>query len=191
MSRKAEQKQRSHDAIIASAAALLRARGIDASSVGEVMRGAGLTVGGFYGHFSSKEELFVETIRSAAGLMWDGLLASAGGQSPRAKVLSVARRYMSRAHRDQPEMGCLLPSIAAEVARAGEPYRGALASEVERFAESFGALLGSGAEAKRAALGLIALMYGALSLSRALAGTPLSDELLVAAERAAEALVGR
>jgi TetR/AcrR family transcriptional repressor of nem operon len=116
MSRKAEQKQRSHDAIIASAAALLRARGIDASSVGEVMRGAGLTVGGFYGHFSSKEELFVETIRSAAGLMWDGLLASAGGQSPRAKVLSVARRYMSRAHRDQPEMGCLLPSIAAEVA---------------------------------------------------------------------------
>lgn len=191
MSQKAEQKQRSHDAILASAAALLRARGIEASSVGEVMRGAGLTVGGFYGHFSSKEQLFVETIQSAAGLMWDGLLASAKGQSPRAKVLSVARRYLSRTHRDQPEMGCLLPSIAAEVARAGEPYRGALAAEVERFGLSLGALLGGGGEARSRALGLIALMYGALSLSRALAGTPLSDEILAAAERAAEALVGR
>ncbi len=189
MSRKAAQKQRSHDAIISSAAALLRERGMAASSVMEVMKGAGLTVGGFYAHFASKEELFAETITSVAGLMWDGLLASAKGQTPQAKALNVVRRYLSRAHRDRPDMGCLLPSITAEVARAGGPYREALGSEVQRFGLSFGALLGGGGQARRQALALIALMYGALSLSRALAGTPLSDEILAAAKRAAEELV--
>ena len=66
MSQKAEQKQKSHEAILASAAALLLERGIRASSVMDVMKGAGLTVGGFYGHFESKEHLFTETIRSTA-----------------------------------------------------------------------------------------------------------------------------
>src|SRR5437867_780032 len=128
MNPKTKQKQKSREAIAASAAALLRERGIKASSVMDVMKGAGLTVGGFYNHFDSKEELFVETLRNAASATWDHLLKSANGDSPRSRTLSVIRRYLSRQHRDNKETGCLLPSAAPEVAREGEPYRSALES---------------------------------------------------------------
>jgi AcrR family transcriptional regulator len=86
---KTMQKEKSREAITASAATLLRRRGIRASSVMEVMKGAGLTVGGFYNHFGSKEELFVEAIRSTASATWQNLLNSAKGDSPRARTLSV------------------------------------------------------------------------------------------------------
>src|SRR5207247_5688264 len=116
------QKQKSREAIAASAATLLRERGIKASSVMEVMKCAGLTVGGFYNHFDSKEKLFVETLRDTSSATWDKLLRSAKGDSPRSRALSVIRQYLSRSHRDDRETGCLLPSAAPEVARVGEPY---------------------------------------------------------------------
>jgi TetR/AcrR family transcriptional repressor of nem operon len=190
MSQKAEKKLQSHEAILASAAALLRERGIRASSVLDVMKGAGLTVGGFYGHFDSKEHLFTETIRTAASTLWLRLLKSAKGDSPRERAMSVVGRYLSRAHRDHPEAGCLLPSAAPEVAREGEPYRGALEKELSGFVSSLAEVLGSGSGRREEALGLIALMYGALSLSRAVSGTPLSDEFLRAAKELASRALG-
>lgn len=192
--RKEARKARSRAAILASAAALLRARGIEASSVLDVMRGAGLTVGGFYGHFDSKEALFAATIRETARAKWDQLLATARGRRGVDKALDVARKYLSRAHRDRPEEGCLLPNAAPTAARAGgEPYREAIVDELEHFTASLGAWLeGPTARAGRErALGLIALMYGGLAISRALAGTTLSDEILASARKlAADALEG-
>src|SRR5688572_21069930 len=91
---KAEQKQKSHDAILASAAALLLERGIRASSVMDVMKGAGLTVGGFYGHFESKEQLFTETIRRTARAMWSGLLQRSMSDPSRSAAQSVLDRYL-------------------------------------------------------------------------------------------------
>ncbi len=197
MSQKAEQKERSHAAIIASAAALLRERGIQASSVADVMRGAGLTVGGFYGHFESKEELFAETIRSEASALWDRALAAAKGETPRARALHVFKQYTSRAHRDNPDKGCLLPSAAGEIAREGEPYRGAMAAELAGFVRSLTTLLRdrgeedgeAGSEPRDEALALFALMFGALSISRVVAGTPLSDDFLRAARKLGERMV--
>jgi len=186
MNQKAEQRQRSHEAILASAAALLRERGIKSSSVQDVMRGAGLTVGGFYGHFASKEELFAHTIRDAASTPWHGLLSSATGASARERLRAVMRRYLSRSHRDHPGSGCPLPSAAPEVAREGEPYRSALAEKLEDLVRSLGSVMGPGSERRELALGALALMYGALSLSRAVAGTPLSDEFLRAAKKLGE-----
>jgi len=186
MNQKTKQKQNSREAITASASALLRERGIKASSVMEVMKGAGLTVGGFYNHFDSKEELFVETLRNAASSNWDHLLKSANGDSPRSRTMSVIRRYLSRKHRDNKETGCLLPSAAQEVAREGEPYRSALEKELSGFASSLANMLDAGVDGREKALGLIAMMYGALSLSRAVAGTRLSDEFLRAGKKLAE-----
>jgi len=186
MNQKTKQKQSSRDAITASAAALLRERGIKASSVMEVMKGAGLTVGGFYNHFDSKEELFVETLRNAASANWDHLLKSANGDSPRSRTMSVIRRYLSRKHRDNKETGCLLPSAAQEVAREGEPYRSALEKELSGFVSSLASMLDAGVDGRKKALGLIAMMYGALSLSRAVAGTRLSDEFLRAGKKLGE-----
>jgi TetR/AcrR family transcriptional regulator, transcriptional repressor for nem operon len=186
MNKKTEQKQKSREAIAASAAALLRERGIKASSVMDVMKGAGLTVGGFYNHFESKEELFVETLRNASGATWDHLLKSAKGDSPRSRTLSVIRQYLSRRHRDNKESGCLLPSSAPEVAREGEPYRSALESKLSDFVSSLAKMLDAGAESREKALGLVAVMYGSLSLSRAVAGTRLSDEFLWSGRKLAE-----
>ena len=186
MNQKTKQKQNSREAITASAAPLLRERGIKASSVMEVMKGAGLTVGGFYNHFESKEELFVETLRNAASTNWDHLLKSANGDSPRSRTLSVIRRYLSRKHRDNKETGCLLPSAAQEVAREGEPYRSALEKELSGFVSSLANMLDAGFDGREKALGLIAMMYGALSLSRAVAGTRLSDEFLRAGNKLSE-----
>jgi TetR/AcrR family transcriptional regulator, transcriptional repressor for nem operon len=186
MNRRIRQKEKSREAITASAAALLRERGIKASSVMDVMKGAGLTVGGFYNHFASKEELFVEVLRNGAGATWDSFLKSAKGESPNDQVLGLIRHYLSRNHRDNKETGCLLPCTAPEVARVGEPYRSALEKELSDFADLIAALLDAGAEGRERALGLIALMYGALSLSRAVAETRLSDELLQAGKKLGE-----
>jgi TetR/AcrR family transcriptional regulator, transcriptional repressor for nem operon len=191
MNAKMERKQKSHELIIASAAALLRGRGIRASSVMDVMKGAGLTVGGFYGHFESKEQLFTETLRRTARTMWTRLLVTAAGQTPLERALDVVRRYLSRQHRDEPESGCPLPAAVAEVAREGEPYRAALLGEVEELVQSFAELLGGGTEGRRQALGLIALMYGALSLSRAFPEARLGNELLEAAKGLAESALRR
>lgn len=182
MNRKEERKQQSHEAILASAAGLLRKQGIRASSVTDVMRGAGLTVGGFYNHFDSKEHLFTETIRRV-GL--GRVLAHARGGTPLERARSVLRRYLSRAHRDRPEEGCILPSAVAEVARVGEPYRTALEQELGGYVESFAAALGGGPRNREKAVALIALMYGALSLSRAV-NDPLGEEFLKAARALGE-----
>ena len=170
-------------AIVKAAADLFRARGLDGVGVAEIMQAAGLTHGGFYGHFESKEQLFIATMKHAAGEMWNKLLQISPDSSPRERVLHVLGRYLSRRHRDAPEAGCILPNIAAEVARQGEPYSSALAQELSHFVRSLAEILGGGPGSRETALGLIALMYGALSLSRALAGTALSDEFLAAAKR--------
>jgi TetR/AcrR family transcriptional regulator, transcriptional repressor for nem operon len=186
MNQRIRQKEKSREAITASAAALLRERGIKASSVMDVMKGAGLTVGGFYNHFDSKEELFVEVLRDGASATWDSFLKSTKGDSPDDRVLGLIRRYLSRNHRDNKETGCLLPCTAPEVAREGEPYRSALEKELSDFADLIAALLDAGAEGREKALGLIAIMYGALSLSRAVAETRLSDEFLQAGKKLGE-----
>ena len=186
MNQKTKQKQESREAITASAAALLRERGIKSSSVMDVMKGAGLTVGGFYNHFDSKEELFVETLRNATSEAWGGLLKSAKGASSRARSAKVIRGYLSREHRDKKETGCPLPSAVAEVARVGEPYRSALEQELYDIINSFADMQGGRARCREKALGLFALMYGALSLSRAVAGTRLSDEFLQAGKKLSE-----
>ncbi|CAM3796388.1 TetR/AcrR family transcriptional regulator [Corallococcus sp. ZKHCc1 1396] len=183
MTQKTEQKQKSHDAILASAAALLLERGIQASSIMDVMKGAGLTVGGFYGHFESKEHLFTETLRGTTRTVWNKLVRKAKEDAPQAPAARVLEGYLSRKHRDAAAPTCPLPSIVADVSRTGEPYRGALEAELQGFTQSFAELLGPGARHREKALVAIALMYGALSLSRAVRGTKLSDELLEAAKR--------
>ncbi len=169
--RKAKQKQESRQAIQASAAALLRERGIKASSVMDVMKGAGLTVGGFYNHFDSKEELFVHVLQNGSRANWNSLLKSARGDSPRAHCKDA---------------GCLLPGAAAEVARAGEPYRSALEKELSSFIKSFAHMIDAGSESREKAVALLVLMYGGLSLSQAVAGTRLSDEFLQAGKKLSE-----
>ncbi|WP_373046832.1 TetR/AcrR family transcriptional regulator [Vulgatibacter sp.] len=171
---RAEQKAETRERILASAGKLLRERGIAAASVQEVMKGAGLTVGGFYAHFASKEALVDETIRGTIGRA-RGMLLRVHEESA---IEGVIRRYLSRRHRDEAEV-CPLPAIAGEIA-SGAPHGTVLAEELAAHARALAELLPAGGNRRERALGLLALLFGGLTLARATRGTALSDEILKA-----------
>ncbi len=181
MNVRAEQKERTRQDILASAIRLLRERGISGTSVAEVMKGAGLTAGGFYAHFDSKESLVGASVRQSMREMWSQLLASAGEAKGAQALDFVVRRYLSRSHRDNPPQGCPLPAVVGEAAQAGEPVRQAIADEVASYADALGERLGGEGHSRRhRGLAILALMYGGLSLARGMRGTPLSDDILKA-----------
>lgn len=192
MVQRTEQKERTREEILTSATQLVRRRGISGASVSEVMKGAGLTVGGFYAHFDSKDVLIGESIKRAWRQMWAVTLQLAGPGKGVAAVMPVIRRYLSRAHRDHPEHGCVLPAVVSETVEAAPPVREALESVVQECVETLGDKLeGAKAQRRQAALASLALMYGGVSLARALGQTPLSDELLKACRDYAEAALSK
>jgi TetR/AcrR family transcriptional repressor of nem operon len=169
-----EQARQNRERIVATAARLFRERGIAGVSVADVMAEAGLTHGGFYKHFASKDALVAEAVAAA---FTDQASAIAG--TGRAELLDA---YLSAGHRDHPGGGCPTAGFGGDVARAsgGEAARTAYATGVEGFARS----LGAGGEPDLAAL---STMVGALILARATAGTDLSDRILAAGRAALEA----
>lgn len=180
MNAKAERKARSHEAILASAAKLLRERGIGGTSVAEVMAGAGLTVGGFYAHFASKEALIETALKNAMTELKATLVEGLEDLAPNERVALVLDRYLTAEHRDAPAKGCPLPAVAGELASREEPnFRVAMGeafslfvSELERLAP------GSLVERRNRAVGAAISMVGALVLARATRGSVLSDEIL-------------
>jgi TetR/AcrR family transcriptional repressor of nem operon len=198
MSAKIEQKELSHETILQSAARLLRERGIAGARVADVMKGAGLTVGGFYSHFVSKTELIDEALRRTAtelrARLWKGLDAKPAAD--RAEVL--LKRYLSAAHRDLMTDGCPLPAVVGEIGTTAPEHKEVLAELLGELAEGLAKELdaepqaqqrSSHAERRQRALAVIALMFGGLSLSRALRGTGLSDDILKACRAVGAAVV--
>jgi len=118
-SRQTTKKRRTHDRIITAAGRIVRKNGLAAASVSRVMRGAGLTIGGFYAHFRSKRAMDAEVVQATLG----------GSTTP----WSVDR-YLTAAHRDHPEHGCAFPAMLSEVARADEATRMALARAIDKRA---------------------------------------------------------
>lgn len=182
MSGTADRKEKSRERILASAGARIREKGISATSVADVMDGAGMTVGGFYAHFPSKDALVAETVRSALCESVEGRTLAAGDRWGADWVRTVSRAYLSRAHRDNPGAGCPLPATAGEIAAADEPVKEALAEGVEFNIREISLHLeeAGSSEARSEALASLAMMVGGLTLARAVKGTPLSDELLKA-----------
>jgi TetR/AcrR family transcriptional regulator, transcriptional repressor for nem operon len=182
MNAKAEQKERSHETILRSATRLLRERGIVGARVADVMKGAGLTVGGFYAHWPSKEALVDEALRDAAARMRESLFAGLAAKPAADRAEVVLKRYLSAAHRDEVARGCTLPSVIGEVGTTAPEHTAVLAEQIEAMSNELEDHLPAGGAVPRRylALGLVALMVGGLSLSRALRGTPLSDDVLKA-----------
>ncbi len=176
-----EQKAETREGIIASACRLVRQKGISGASVEAVMRGAGLTVGGFYAHFGSKEALVGAALERTMSQSRARLFKGLEGDLPAQRLDRIVRRYLSPAQRDAGEEGCPLPSVVGEVATTAPEHAQTLEAQLVAFAEELSAHLPPGEPTRRArALGLIALLYGGLSLARAVRGTALSDELLKA-----------
>lgn len=165
--------------IIEVAARLFRERGFDGIGVAELMNFAGLTHGGFYGHFASKEDLMAQACARALEGSLDALhqVAERGGGNA---LSAVASAYLSPAHRDRPGEGCVLAALGAEAARHGSPVRGAFTQGVRSLADRLTRLLpGKSKRAKRErALAIFASMVGALVLARAVDDAELSEEVL-------------
>jgi TetR/AcrR family transcriptional repressor of nem operon len=170
--------------VVAAASRLLRERGAAGISVSDVMSAAGLTHGGFYKHFSSKDEL----VGIAASEAFDGLLSLMDRLRSDIPDRATAKGamlddYLSAEHRDNPGDGCANTGLASDAARASaeSPLRRSYRAGVEKtLAQLTGyeADAADPAEARRQAIGDLATMVGALTLARATAGDALSDEIL-------------
>lgn len=160
--------------IVAAAGRLIRERGIDGVGIDAIMEAAGLTHGGFYRHFPSKDELVAEAV--ALGL--DG--APSADDASRDAYLE---RYLSPRHRDDRGGGCVMAALGGDIARGGAGARSALTravvGQITRFARWFEGR--DDASAREQAIVTLAGMVGALVLARAVDDPALSDEILAAA----------
>jgi len=178
------------DRIIDAAGALFRAKGFGGIGVADIMKAADLTHGGFYGHFASKEDLVAQSSRRSmarAAANWTKLVEAAP-DNPCAALLA---HYLSPKHRDDPGKGCAFAALGNDAARSGKIVRKAfaegLAPLIDILAQS---IPGKSKPARRRkAVAAMATLVGALTLARAVEGTPLSDEMLEAAHHELAAAV--
>ena len=184
MTQRAVKKRATHERILKSADKIARREGLRAASVPRVMKGAGLTIGGFYAHFSSKTAMDVEVIRSMLGDVPGPWLSGLEDFSGLDWVQKALERYVSVTHRDE-QNGCAYPAVLSEMVGAPDQVRHA-------FAESFQLRVGAfeahvppltGITARERALATMALAIGGLLLSRALRGSRMSDDMLHACRK--------
>jgi TetR/AcrR family transcriptional repressor of nem operon len=176
-----EQAALNRERIVDTAARLFREKGYDGIGVSDLMKGAGLTHGGFYGHFGSKEDLLVEAIGKAlekSAERWQKL----AGRAPEAGVAAIAKAYLSVEHRDCPGSGCAVSSLGTDVSRAGPGARAAMSGGIEAQLAVLSVLEAGedAAEKRRQAIADYASMIGGLVLSRVMADEGGSEEVLSA-----------
>ena len=174
-----EAKAASHDRILDIAAARIRRDGIGSLTVAELMKEAGLTHGGFYRHFDSRERLVAEAAQRALTQGSEPTIAAGklGGQRGYATLVDG---YLSTRHRDQPESGCGVAGVAADVARDGGPARGSYTRQVKECLAVLADLTGNPdrqAGEREAALTL-SVLVGAISMARAVDDHDLSEQIL-------------
>ena len=170
---------RNRERIIETAAKLFREHGFDGIGVAELMKSAGLTHGGFYGNFASKEDLMAQACARALEGSLDAMreLVERDGENA---LSAVASAYLTPAHRDQPGEGCAIAALGAEAARHGSPVRAAFTQGVRPVVDVLTRLApGKSWHTKREkALVIYASMVGALVLARAIDDDALSEEVL-------------
>jgi TetR/AcrR family transcriptional repressor of nem operon len=176
------EKDRTHEAIMAAASTLVRGRGMDATTVGDVMGAAGRTHGGFYAHFSSREALLVAAVGRAfedGQATLEALVSTMEDGGPLDAFVSI---YLSPAHVENPATGCAAAALANDSARASPAVAEAFATGIARYL----AALEEHVEPDRAREGahraddlalLLSAVVGAVVLSRAMASSALGAKL--------------
>jgi TetR/AcrR family transcriptional repressor of nem operon len=175
-------KEQTRQKIVEAAAQRFRADGIDAVGVVSLMGDVGLTQGGFYNHFPSKEDLVRESVTVAAKV------AASRGERYKAMI----NGYLSADHRDTPESGCVAAALSAEMARRPVETREVFTDGYGEMVELISSTLPASVRGKRRrtlAMAVFASLVGSLSLSRAVADESLSDEILSLGRQSAMELV--
>jgi TetR/AcrR family transcriptional repressor of nem operon len=185
-----EHKLETHARIVRKASVRLREKGAHGVGVADLMKEAGLTHGGFYAHFDSREALVIEAFADAMDRSTERWRKFAAGIPPEKRLQAIADSYLTTVHRDDPGHGCSVPALAAEIARENPRTRKAFAAKLEQMIEM---LAGQVPElprkaARRQAMAVLATMMGTLVLARAAGSGEFSDEILSAGR---EAVLGR
>jgi TetR/AcrR family transcriptional repressor of nem operon len=179
-------KAASHERIVKAASRRIRRDGIDNVSVAELMNQAGLTHGGFYRHFDSRDELVAEAIDAALAQGSERVHAAAklGGEDALAAIIDA---YLSRLHRDKPETGCAVAALPTDISRTDARARAAYSRQVRTYIDLLAELTPARDPDERHLI--LAALVGALLLARAVDDRSLSDEILDGAARALQSYV--
>src|SRR5262249_34205817 len=175
-------KARTHAHIVRAAAQAFRREGVHTMAIPRLMGEAGLTHGGFYAHFASKDALVAEACSTALDDIGQRLIEAVQSVPPDERPRLGVRWYLSPTHRDTPELGCAIPAMGSEIARESPQVREAFTAGLERYAGQLAEVL-PGPEhghARRAdVLQLLAGMAGAVLVARAVDDAALSDRILL------------
>jgi TetR/AcrR family transcriptional regulator, transcriptional repressor for nem operon len=180
-------KAASHARIVKAASRRIRRDGIDHIGVADLMKQAGLTHGGFYRHFASRDELVAEAVAEA--LAQGSRRAQASTELGRpAALAAIVDGYLSRLHRDKPETGCAVAALPTDIARADPRARAAYSRQVRSYIEVLTELTPD--RNRDQAHLILAALVGALLLARAVDDRGLSNEILDRAARALHSYAG-
>jgi TetR/AcrR family transcriptional regulator, transcriptional repressor for nem operon len=183
-----EQAETNHRLVLENSAKLIRERGIDGVSVADLMESAGLTHGGFYGHFDSKEQLAGEACVHAFEQSVDRWTKRiAGERTPAAGFKAIVDGYVSTRNRDNPGTSCPAPALIGDVARASmtSPVRAGYREGIKRLLEILQSVEADDSpDGRGRTLAHFSMMVGAVALARAMNGDPLSDQFLSSAREA-------
>ncbi|MEW6736345.1 MAG: TetR/AcrR family transcriptional regulator [Acidobacteriota bacterium] len=181
-----DHKEKTHRRILKAASRAFRENGYVGTGIDAVMKDAGLTPGGFYSHFDSKEALLAETIAVTVERTKELLLAGLEEHEGLDWLQEVVRRYLSRQHRDMAADGCPLPAFTSDISRCGDLAKESFENQFRSLlSEIEGKLPDNGISARDRAIATIALCIGGLMLARAVKDPTLSDQILMACRRMA------
>src|ERR1700693_5622748 len=173
------QKAKTHERIVKLASKRCREEGLAGIGIAELMKEAGLTVGGFYKHFDSRDHLVAEAVDSAFG-GWKRRVDAAKSSASPVSYEELIDDYLNEAHRDNPGTGCAFSALAPEIARSDKRIRALTSEQVRNDIQLIAAL--HPAKDKRTARSRAILTFsalvGAMSLARAVSDVALSREIL-------------
>src|SRR5258708_3744844 len=165
------QKTKTHKRIVSIAAKRFREQGLAGVGIADLMKEAGLTVGGFYKHFKSRDNLVAEAVGSALGV-WKRQVDAAAGDGPPVTYELLVDDYLSEAHRNHPGTGCPVGALAGDIARSDKRTRALVTRQIRDNIELLATLIrGRSEKRKRTARSQAILTYcalvGAITLARA------------------------
>ncbi len=187
-----EHKERTRQRVLSEAAAAIRAVGPHGIGVAGVMAKAGLTHGAFYAHFESKDDLVAQAISQMFDESRQRFVAKTDNSDPAVALRQFIDSYLSTRHRDAPESGCPLPSLAGELARLPPTAKLRVAKGLDRLTDGMAKRIKELGHANAATLAgsMIAEMVGAVALARAVDSQADSDRILATSRESVKARIG-
>ena len=173
------EKRKNHERIVRIAAKRFREKGLEGVGVADLMNEVGLTVGGFYKHFDSRDDLVVEALRYALSTRRSQAAAAASGGPP-LTYAKLVEDYLSEEHRDHPGSGCVISALAGDIARSGKRTRAVLTEEIRNALQLIADLTPGKVEEPTRSTAILTLsaLVGAVGLARAVSDEALSREIL-------------